>query len=152
MNFIAKLLQRYILKLPPGIDYVDGRFLVDMTKFKPGMKPFEMDYKNGKAYFNEYGTRIETKNGGTHWHWRDGKVDRYVTNLKSVEIEESMLVKRRVRTELNHGYRLGWYFFPSGELHATFDAKGYLDQINAEGLKTRHDNDGGMVVTGVFET
>jgi hypothetical protein len=28
----------------------------------------------------------------------------------------------------------------------------YLDQINAEGLKTRHDNDGGMVVTGVFET
>jgi hypothetical protein len=37
-------------------------------------------------------------------------------------------------------------------LHATFDAKGYLDQINAEGLKTRHDNDGGMVVTGVFET
>ena len=137
--------------LPTGFEWVGDELRIDIDKFEPGMRPQIIESPQGKAYVDENGVRIETNTGNIFWHWRDGNTESLLRNIKSVAIHEDVQVSHSIRTPLTHGYVLNWYLIPRGSLHLTFDAKGYLSEVQACGVEIQTTPDGAMTVMGVVQ-
>lgn len=136
--------------LPVGVQVGDGQIEVNLDAFEPGMVPFCIDRGDSMIYVDETCVRIECENGDIHWLWRDGKKESFLKTVTAVKIDKHLCVIHSERVELAHGYRMSWYFLPSGALHLTFDAQGRFEEANTEGLETRNDIDGTLTIIGVM--
>jgi hypothetical protein len=84
-NFGLYLIRKADISPRPYLSFQGSKVLLDLDKFQKGMKPVMLHTQFGMVYVSEHFTCIRTKEGQTHYYWRDGVKESYL-DIKDIEI------------------------------------------------------------------